>query len=115
MKIKLLILFITFYINTSYSQPNCNWYKYQGDLKKYEACIASEKCAGHYQFSREFQTALDEALFIDSTFAYAYRAKSTAYLKSGDFITWMKLMEKAVMYDPIRKFRISRVVSISIL
>lgn len=101
MKTKLTILFITFFILNLEAQPNCNWYKYQGDLKKYEACVASEKRAGHYQFSREFQTALDEALLIDSTFAYAYRAKSTAYLKSGDFITWMELMEKAVEYDPI--------------
>jgi tetratricopeptide (TPR) repeat protein len=88
-------------ITVSYGQPNCNWYKYQGDMKKYEACLAAEKRAGHYQFSKEYQLALDNAIDIDSTWAYAYRAKSTAYLKSGDFITWKKLMDTAVKYDTI--------------
>lgn len=84
-----------------YGQPNCNWYKYQGDLMKYEACLAAEKRAGHYQFSKEYQLALDNAIDIDSTWAYAYRAKSTAYLKSGDFITWKNLIDKAVKFDTI--------------
>ena len=82
------------------AQPNCNVYKYNGDDLKYKACKAAEKRSGYYQFSRAYQEALDEALAIDSTFAYAYRVKSTAYLKSGDFITWKKLMDKAVKYDP---------------
>src|SRR5690554_7574083 len=85
---RILPLITTFYlsINVSFGQPNCNWYKYNGEMKKYEACLAAEKSAGHYQFSKEFQLALDNAIEIDSTWAYAYRAKSTAYLKSGDFI-----------------------------
>jgi len=83
------------------AQPNCEAYKYAGDELKYKACIVSEKRAGHYQFSREYQEALDESLAIDSTFAYAYKAKSTAYLKSGDFIEWKRLMDLAVKYDPI--------------
>ncbi len=82
------------------AQPNCNAYLYQGDTLKYEACLVSEKRAGHYQFSRAYQEFLDEALAIDSTFAYAYKVKSTAYLKSGDFLTWKKLIDKAVEYDP---------------
>ena len=82
------------------AQPNCNAYLYQGDTLKYEACIVAEKRAGHYQFSRAYQEFLDEALAIDSTFAYAYKVKSTAYLKSGDFLTWKKLIDKAVEYDP---------------
>jgi tetratricopeptide (TPR) repeat protein len=83
-----------------FAQPNCEAYKYQGDELKYRACKVAEKRAGHYQFSRAYQEALDEALAIDSTFAYAYRVKSTAYLKSGDFITWKKLIDQAVKYDP---------------
>jgi tetratricopeptide (TPR) repeat protein len=82
------------------AQPNCNAYLYQGDTLKYEACIVAEKRAGHYQFSRAYQEFLDEALAIDSTFAYAYKVKSTAYLKSGDFLTWKELIDKAVEYDP---------------
>jgi len=81
------------------AQPNCEAYKYQGDDLKYRACKAAEKRSGHYQFSRAYQEALDEALAIDSTFAYAYKVKSTAYLKSGDFITWKKLIDQAVKYD----------------
>lgn len=81
-------------------QPNCEAFKYEGDDLKYKACITAYKRAGHYQFSRAYQEALDEALAIDSTFAYAYRVKSTAYLKSGDFITWKKLIDKAVKYAP---------------
>jgi tetratricopeptide (TPR) repeat protein len=82
------------------AQPNCEAYKHTGDDLKYKACKVAEKRAGHYQFSREYQEALDQALAIDSTFAFAYRAKSTAYLKSGDFITWKALMDKAVQYAP---------------
>jgi tetratricopeptide (TPR) repeat protein len=82
------------------AQPNCEAYKYYGDELKYKACKTAEKRNGYYQFSRQYQEALDDALEVDSTFAYAYRAKSTAYLKSGDFITWKKLIDKAVEYDP---------------
>jgi tetratricopeptide (TPR) repeat protein len=82
------------------SQPNCEAYRYYGDETKYKACKAAEKRAGNYQFSRNYQEALDEALAIDSTFAFAYKAKSTAYLKSGDFITWKALMDKAVALEP---------------
>lgn len=80
-------------------QPNCNAYLHQGDTLKYRACQAAKKRNGHYQFSRRYQEALDRALEIDSSYAPAYRAKSTAYLKSGDFITWKKLMDLAVAHD----------------
>lgn len=96
----LLPIFLLFLFIRIEAQPNCQAYKYQGDDLKYRACIAAEKRNGHYQFSRKYQEALDEAILIDSTFAYAYKAKSTAYLKSGDFITWKKLIDKAVQYDP---------------
>ena len=96
--VHLIILFLfSFSLN---AQPNCEAFKYYGDELKYEACKEAEKRRGHYQFSRRYQEALDDALAIDSTFAYAYKAKSTAYLKSGDFITWKKLIDKAVKYDP---------------
>ena len=82
------------------AQPNCEAFKYYGDIQKYKACKAAEKRSRHHQTTREFQMALDEALRIDSSFAYAYRAKSTGYLKTGDMITYMWLMNKAVEYDP---------------
>jgi tetratricopeptide (TPR) repeat protein len=98
-RIRILILCLIFSASL-YGQRNCNWYLYNGENQKYEACIAAEKRADHYQFSKEFQIALDEALKIDSTYAPAYTSKSAAYLKSGDFITWNYLMSQAVKYDP---------------
>lgn len=95
-----LIIFIISFIKI-YAQPNCEAFLYHyKDTLKYEACKKSEQIEGLYQFSKEYQTILDESIKIDSTFAYAYRKKSTAYLKSGDFITWKQLMDKAVKYDP---------------
>lgn len=82
-----------------FSQPNCNAYLYKGDTLQYKACIESEKANNLYQFQREFQEIFDEAIKISPNFAYAYREKSTAYLKCGDFITWKKLIDKAVEYD----------------
>lgn len=90
-------LFVLIKIN---AQPNCEAYKYYGDTLKYKACKKAEEISGHYQFSRIFQQKLDEAIEIDSMFAYAYKEKSVAYLKSGDFITWKVLMDKAVKFDP---------------
>ena len=79
---------------------NCEAYKYLGDTLKYKACKIAKKRAGHYQFSKEYQIALDESLEVDPTFDRAYFAKSIAYLKSGDFVTWKKLIDNAVQYNP---------------
>lgn len=86
--------------NKVLAQPNCNAYLYYGDTLKYKACQVAEKRQGYHQFSAEYQQALDEAIAIDPTFSFAYEAKSTAYLKSGDFVTWFQLMNKAVALDP---------------
>jgi tetratricopeptide (TPR) repeat protein len=97
------MIYILFFLLVTWSnlnaQPNCEAFKYYGDTTKYNACKVLEKLDGHYQFSKEFQEVLDESIAIDSSFAYAYREKSVAYLKSGDFITWKQLMDKAVYYD----------------
>ncbi|MHA7862977.1 tetratricopeptide repeat protein [Flagellimonas marinaquae] len=99
---KLFPVYIMFMTLTSvFGQPNCNYYKYTGQLERYEACLAAEKIAGHYQFSKEFQSILDSAITLDPTWDYPYREKSTAYLKSGDFVTWKKLIDKAVKYDTL--------------
>jgi len=98
-KIFFLTLF-TFLFLVIYSQPNCEAFRYYKDTLKYEACKKAEQIEGLYQFSKEYQEILDESINIDSTFAYPYRKKSVAYLKSGDFISWKKLMDKAVKYDP---------------
>ena len=95
----ILIISLLFLVKIS-AQPNCEAYKYYGDTLKYKACKKAEETIEYYQFSRTFQQKLDEAIEIDSTFAYAYKEKSVAYLKSGDFITWKLLIDKAVKFNP---------------
>ena len=82
-----------------FAQPNCNAFLYKADTLQYKACLEAEKAVKYYQFQREFQETFDNAIKICPYFAYAYREKSTAYLKSGDFLTWKKLIDKAVQYD----------------
>lgn len=96
----LCICILLFQVSVMFAQPNCEAYKYSGDTLKYQACTKAMEAKGFYQFSKEYQTVFDRALAIDSTFDYAYWAKSIAYLKSGDFITWKKLIDKAVKYNP---------------
>ena len=97
---KYFIIIVSFLWYSISLAQNCDAYKYYGDTLKYEACKVAKKRAGHYQFSKEYQIALDESLEIDPTFDHAYWAKSIAYLKSGDFVTWKKLIDKAVKYNP---------------
>jgi len=94
-----LVLILSF--SNAFGQRNCQAYKYSGDTLKYKACEKAMEINGHYQFSKEYQTVLDESLSIDPTFDYAYWAKSIAYLKSGDFVTWKKLIDKAVFYNAL--------------
>jgi len=94
-----IILILNLAVTSVFAQPNCQAFLYLGDTLKHDACMKAMEIEPYYQFSKEFQEILDESLAIDSTFAYAYREKSVAYLKSGDFVTWKKLMDKAVLYD----------------
>lgn len=94
----LLLILLPFHL---FSQPNCNAFLYNADSLQYKACKLAENVDDrYYQFSREFQETYDKALIICPYFAYGYKEKSVAYLKSGDFITWKKLMDKAVEYAP---------------
>ncbi len=96
-----IVLFILFLVSIHlFAQPNCDAYRYNGDNLKAKACEKSKEARGHYQFSKAYQIALDKSLEIDSTYDYAYWAKSIAYLKSGDFVTWKQLIDKAVDLNP---------------
>lgn len=96
----LIIILLSIVLVKVEAQPNCEVFKTQGKLVRYEACKKSEEINIHYQFSKAYQEILDEAIRIDPTFDFAYRRKSTAYLKSGDFLTWKKLIDKAVELNP---------------
>lgn len=96
---KKLLPIILFWPLISLAQPNCEAYKYFGEMSLYKACKKAEEAGRYYQFTKEYQEILDEALKIDSTYAYAYQAKGYAYLKSGDFIRWEELMDKAVKFE----------------
>lgn len=101
MKAKALtsLIFSMLTISTIYSQ-NCQVFLAEGDTCKYEACIHIENARRVYQFSNYYQEKYDEAIEICPSYSYAYRNKSTPYLKSGDFLTWMNLMNKAVELNP---------------
>lgn len=92
------LFFILFPIYLFGQAPNCNVYLYNKDTLQYQACKSVEDVP-FYQYTREYQEQFDKALEICPYFAYAYSAKSTAYLKSGDFLTWKSLIDKAVQYD----------------
>ncbi|MDO5617130.1 MAG: hypothetical protein Q4G16_13110 [Cruoricaptor ignavus] len=95
-----LIFFSLFFLFKINAQVNCEAFKYYGDTLQYKACKVVENIdEKHSQFSREFQELYDKAITICPHFAYAYREKSVAYVKSGDFLTWKNLMDKAVKYD----------------
>lgn len=84
------------------AQPNCNAFLYNGDTLQYQACKLVEGIdKKYYQFSREYQEVMDEALIICPYFAYAYREKGSAYIKSGNFLTWKKLIDQAVKHAPL--------------
>jgi len=94
----LIVLIIVFGQNISKAQ-NCNAFLYQKDTLQYEACLIAEDAYAYYQYSREYQEILDKAIEKCPHFSYAYLNKSIAYLKSGDFITWKHLIDKAVEYN----------------
>ncbi|WP_076447339.1 tetratricopeptide repeat protein [Chryseobacterium sp. RU37D] len=78
------------------SQLNCNSYN---DAPCKEACKLVN-LAEPYQGFKDSQKMLDMAIKLCPNMDYAYREKSVPYLKRGDFITWKKLIDKAVEINP---------------
>jgi tetratricopeptide (TPR) repeat protein len=95
----ILIFVNTFGLNSGIKAQNCKAFLYYKDTLQCEACLIAEDAYQYYQYSREYQEILDKAIEKCSYFSDAYRNKSIAYLKSGDFITWKYLIDKAVEYD----------------
>jgi tetratricopeptide (TPR) repeat protein len=97
MKYFLTILLIGFSIFI-YAQPNCNVYKWNNNEACYQACLTATEDAG--QGTKKSQLQFDKAIELCSTFDYAYFEKAVPYLKRGDFVTWKKLIDKAVELNP---------------
>jgi tetratricopeptide (TPR) repeat protein len=77
------------------SQPNCNVFKVKGETKCFDACELAITAANN-QGSWQSQMQFDQAIELCPTFDYAWFEKSVPYLKRGEFITWRKLIDKAV-------------------
>jgi tetratricopeptide (TPR) repeat protein len=81
-------------------QRNCNVFLWEGDSCRYEACIYLEQAPAYFQLLREFHEIMDKAIEICPEYSDAYRAKSVAYLKTGDFVQWYQIISKAVEIKP---------------
>lgn len=98
MKRSLFILIIIISSST-HAQYNCNVFKFDNNQPCYDACVLATK-AEAYQGSKASQQQFDKALELCPTFDWAWFEKSVPYLKRGDFITWKKLIDKAVELNP---------------
>lgn len=84
----------------TFAQINCNVYKMENNQVCYEACIiATEETYG--QGTRGSQLKFDQAIALCPDFAYAYFEKAVPYLKRGDFVTYRRLIDKAVELSPM--------------
>ena len=81
------------------AQPNCNIYK-TDNTACYEACVTAIEAEAE-QGSRRSQLMFDKAIELCPAFDHAYFEKAVPYLKRGDFITWKKLIDKAVELNPM--------------
>ena len=91
-----ILLFFPMY---AFGQPNCNVYKMKGDSMCYHGCLAAN--VDFPQGSRQSQLQFDKAIELCPTLDYAYAEKAVPYLKRGDFVTWRKLIDKAVELNPL--------------
>lgn len=82
------------------AQPNCNIYKWKGDNACYHACLESLQAIEFEQGSKESQLHFDKSIELCPSVDYAYFEKAVPYLKRGEFITWKKLIDKAVELNP---------------
>ena len=96
----ILCIILFFFVAVSSEAQNCNAFLYLGDTCQYEACQIALARRGHYQFSKVYQDALIKATEHCPRYSHAYRHQSVAYLKSGDFLNWKRLIDLAVRYNP---------------
>lgn len=94
------LILIMLFIQTVLAQDNCNVFLSRGDSCRYEACKFLKESASHFQLTKEYHEIKDKALEICPEYAVIYKQKSTAYLKTGDFINWKILIDRAVELNP---------------
>lgn len=94
-----LVFLIFFFPVIGAAQYNCSIYP---DSNMARACRVYNAVDSFYQGSPKCQYYLDSAIALCPAFAPAWREKSVPYLKRGDFVTWRKLMDKAVELDPFQ-------------
>ncbi|MBK8624506.1 MAG: tetratricopeptide repeat protein [Saprospiraceae bacterium] len=93
----LLFLITTFCV---FGQPNCEIYNSVENQNCYKACKLAIK-ASDDQGSKESQIQFDEAIALCPNFDWAYFEKSVPYVKRGEFLTWIGLIDQAVKINPI--------------
>ncbi len=102
--IKLFIPFLLFLSLPIFSQVNCEALFEKG-TPCYEACVrvyeGTNPVKSRPQGSNESINGLDSALSLCPTFADLYYMRAIPYLKRGEFITWKKIIDKAVENDSI--------------
>ncbi len=83
-----------------FAQHNCNVFLAAGDSCRYKACTYLDEAPSYFQLTKEYHEIKDKALEICPEYAVVYKHKSTSYLKTGDFINWKILIDKAVELNP---------------
>lgn len=91
-----LSLFILMVYANLLSQVNCNTIEGE-DCKK--SCEISNE-AGHFQGFYDSQKLFDQAIALCPENDAAYAEKAVPFLKRGEFISWKKLIDKAVELNP---------------
>ena len=83
------------------AQDNCYAFYLAGDSCRYRACEFLQKAPRHFQLTCKFQLLRHKAIDICPEYSDIYRAKSVAYLNTGDFLGWKKLIDTAVAINPV--------------
>jgi tetratricopeptide (TPR) repeat protein len=81
----------------SHAQDNCSLFT---DSSKIKACKFYNASDSLPQGSALCQQTLDSALYYWPGYAEAWHEKSVPYLKRGDFLSWRKYVDKAVLLKP---------------
>lgn len=96
-RILLLCLLLCTGAGIGNAQVNCLIYT---DSAHKKACELYNRADSFAQGSYTSQLYMDSAIRICPDFAYAWRELGVPYLKRGDFYTWRKYIDKAVILNP---------------